>query len=90
MSCDGCYRLERECTKDCIINGIEFKKGDFVFIPVNAVHSFPEHFPNPEVFDPERYVLRASVCHCIHDSLAMKFGEGIGKLCSGAVIAPRM
>ncbi|CAG0890358.1 unnamed protein product [Darwinula stevensoni] len=53
--CDECHRLERECTKDCIIDGIEFKKGDLIGIPVYAVHHCSDYYRDPEVFDPERF-----------------------------------
>ncbi|CAG0890363.1 unnamed protein product [Darwinula stevensoni] len=49
--------LLRECTKDCIIDGImEFKEGDLIYIPVYAVHHCPDYYPDPEVFDPDRFV----------------------------------
>ena len=52
---DECYRLERECTKDCIIAGMEFKKGDLIGIPVYAVHHCSDYYHDPETFDPDRF-----------------------------------
>ncbi|CAG0890359.1 unnamed protein product [Darwinula stevensoni] len=49
-------RLERECTKDCIIDGIEFKKGDLIAIPVYAVHHCSDFYRDPEIFDPDRKI----------------------------------
>ncbi|CAG0904895.1 unnamed protein product [Darwinula stevensoni] len=48
-------RLERVCTKDCIMDGMEFKKGDLICFPIYAVHHSLEYYPDPEVFDPDRF-----------------------------------
>jgi cytochrome P450 family 6 len=49
--------LTRLCTRDYIVpdTTIQIKKGVGVIIPVLGIHRDPEYYPNPEVFDPERF-----------------------------------
>nr|CAH0100563.1 unnamed protein product [Daphnia galeata] len=53
-------RIERQCTKDISYdygNGrIHIKKGMIVTVPAYALHHMEEYYPEPETFDPERYV----------------------------------
>ena len=48
------YRTNRMVEKDTTINGIFFKKGTIVEIPMFAIQHDPKKWPNPEKFDPER------------------------------------
>ncbi|KAK5640025.1 hypothetical protein RI129_010836 [Pyrocoelia pectoralis] len=47
----------RICTKSYKIpnSNVVIKKGTYVFLPMYALHRDPEHFPNPEKFDPDRF-----------------------------------
>ncbi|KAL1116661.1 hypothetical protein AAG570_005133 [Ranatra chinensis] len=47
--------LMRECTKDCILDGVLIKKGTQAYIPVPSLHLDPEYHPRPLHFDPERF-----------------------------------
>ncbi|XP_058837439.1 cytochrome P450 9e2-like [Topomyia yanbarensis] len=52
--------LDRICVKDYLLDcgdGLKFTidKGTIVWIPVQALHYDPKYYPNPEVFDPERF-----------------------------------
>jgi cytochrome P450 len=46
--------MNRECNEDILINGIQFRRGDLVTMPIYAVHHSEEFYPEPEKFDPER------------------------------------
>ena len=45
----------RRANKDIEINGYLFEKDKHVFVSPYANHYNPEYFPNPQVFDPERF-----------------------------------
>lgn len=49
--------LTRACTKDYQVDGTNFsiKKGQMVFIPAFAIQNDPDIYPNPSVFDPDRF-----------------------------------
>ena len=52
--------LDRRCNKPYVMenydgNRVQLDVGDSVWIPVYSMHMDPEHFPNPNKFDPERF-----------------------------------
>lgn len=49
-------RIDRQCCKDITYGNFTIKKGMNVQIPVYTLHHSEEYFPNPEVFDPDRFV----------------------------------
>ncbi|KAL1509581.1 hypothetical protein ABEB36_004293 [Hypothenemus hampei] len=56
------FAVDRVCTKPYTIEPkypdekpIHLKVGDMVFLPMFGLHRDPKYFPNPEVFDPERF-----------------------------------
>ncbi|KAL1116660.1 hypothetical protein AAG570_005132 [Ranatra chinensis] len=71
-------RLMRECTKDCILDGVLIKKGVQVFIPVPSLHLDPEYHPRPHQFDPERFTEGRSP----PPGTYLPFGEG-PRICIG-------
>ena len=48
------YSIGRVTKADIDINGVSFKKGTIVRIPIYALHHDPEIWHDPERFDPER------------------------------------
>jgi cytochrome P450 family 6 len=49
--------LARECTKRYTIpeTNVQIEVGTVVTIPVYGLHHNAEYFPNPKVFDPDRF-----------------------------------
>lgn len=52
------YRTERECKQDYELGdtGIKILKGQFVEIPIYAIHHSDEYYENPEQYIPERFL----------------------------------
>ncbi|XP_017769500.1 PREDICTED: cytochrome P450 9e2-like [Nicrophorus vespilloides] len=73
--------LDRICTKNYTIKATrsyeqdyQIKKKDVVWIPVFGIHRDPEFYPNPEMFDPERF--SAANRGNINASAYLPFGSG--------------
>lgn len=50
--------LIRVCTKDYLVPNttVTLSKGTLMQIPVYAIHHDPEIYPDPEVYDPDRFL----------------------------------
>ncbi|XP_067135813.1 cytochrome P450 3A9-like [Centruroides vittatus] len=55
-------RLERTAVEDYTLRntGITIKKGTIVIIPVYSLNHDPNYFPDPDKFDPERFLSKKS------------------------------
>ena len=51
------YSTFRTCNEDCVLNGVHFTKDLTVIIPIYAIHHNPEHWEEPEMFNPDRYII---------------------------------
>ena len=49
------WTIERDCIEDDDVGGIRVPAGSSVAIPPYLVHRHPEHWPNPEGFQPGRF-----------------------------------
>lgn len=54
--------IDRRCTKSYTIKPerpgekpVHLKKGDCIWIPAGAIHHDPKLYPNPQIFDPDRF-----------------------------------
>jgi len=49
--------LFRQATQDYQVpdESLVIKKGQKIIIPVYSIHNDPKYYPNPDVFDPERF-----------------------------------
>ncbi|XP_076241058.1 uncharacterized protein LOC143183426 [Calliopsis andreniformis] len=78
--------LQRKCNRNYTFNGtkVSIPKNTTVFIPVYAIHFDPNIYPNPEVFDPERFNDEAVAAR--HPISFLPFGNG-PRNCIGARFA---
>ncbi|KAI5638577.1 cytochrome p450 domain-containing protein [Phthorimaea operculella] len=74
--------MQRKCTKDTKlpVGGLKVEKDCLVLIPVYAVHRDENHYPNSDVFDPERF--SPENVKSIPKFAYMPFGEG-NRICLG-------
>lgn len=70
--------LYRECVKDYEVanSNIVIKKGTPLFFSVMGLHSDPKFYPNPDKFDPERFVNDQHSNKNSTDRPYLTFGDG--------------
>lgn len=73
--------LSRQCVKDTVlpVGNIKVEKGTKVYTPIYQIHHDPKLYPEPSVFDPERF----SKDRKPSDDIYMPFGLG-NRTCIGA------
>lgn len=76
--------LTRQCMKDTVlpVGNIPVDKGVKILLPIFSLHHDPRYFPNPEVFDPDRF----SRGREINEMAYIPFGKG-NRYCIGARFA---
>uniref|UniRef100_A0A6M2DMC5 Putative cytochrome n=1 Tax=Xenopsylla cheopis TaxID=163159 RepID=A0A6M2DMC5_XENCH len=74
--------LIRKCEMSYTLpdTNIMLNKGDSIIIPIHALHHDPKYYPNPEVFDPDRF--SKDVKEARHPYCYLPFGEG-PRICIG-------
>ncbi|XP_028039903.1 cytochrome P450 6B5-like [Bombyx mandarina] len=75
--------IQRLCTKDAILpsNNLRISKDTVTVVPILAIHRDERFYPNPDVFDPERFTPENIKERNKFSYLA--FGEG-NRICIGA------
>lgn len=48
--------ITRTALHDVAVGGYPLRKGDIVSVPIYTIHRRPEFFPDPERFDPDRFL----------------------------------
>ncbi|XP_071504347.1 cytochrome P450 3A24-like [Diadema antillarum] len=71
---------DRECSQDYTNKSLSVPKGCQVFFSIFSLHRDPEYWPNPEVFDPERFSKKNREGR--HPFAWMPFGAG-PRICVG-------
>jgi len=69
-------RVDRLCTQPYTIPGtnINLEKGCVVSVSIMGLHYDPEHFPQPEVFDPDRFLPKQTLSRSSY--VFLPFGVG--------------
>ncbi len=76
--------MTRTAIKDDVIGGYPVPAGTVVMVPMYMYHYHPEHWENPDAFDPERFSPERSAGR--HPLAWMPFGAG-QRLCIGKDLA---
>ena len=76
--------IPRLCVEDDEIDGHRIPKGATVFIPIHAIHHDARFWPEPEVFDPRRFLPENARGR--HRSAYLPFGGG-RRVCIGTSFA---
>lgn len=76
--------IPRECVQDDVIAGHRIRKGDSILIPIHALHHDERFWPEPEVFDPTRFLPENAREH--HRCSYLPFAAG-RRVCAGKAFA---
>jgi cytochrome P450 len=76
--------LPRICVEDDVIDGHRIRRGSTILIPINTLHHDERFWPDPEVFDPTRFMPDKIRSH--HRSAYLPFGAG-RRVCAGKAFA---
>ncbi|KAJ8401409.1 hypothetical protein AAFF_G00386400 [Aldrovandia affinis] len=68
------FRFTREVEHNCTVNGQVLPKGATLDIPAGCLHHDPQHWPEPDRFNPERFTAEARASR--HPFVYLPFGAG--------------
>lgn len=77
-------RVNREAKKDICLGDWTIPSKTEIVIPIYAIHHLPEYWPDPEVFDPERFLPEAVAAR--EPFTYLPFGAG-PRICAGLRLA---
>jgi cytochrome P450 len=78
------WAIPRTAIEDDVIDGHRIPKGSSILIPIHALHHDPRFWPDPERFDPSRFLGDAAKDR--HRSAYLPFGGG-RRICIGSSFA---
>jgi len=76
--------IPRKAVRDDVIDGHKIPKGATVYIPIHAIHHDARFWPDPETYDPSRFLHEN--CKGRHRSAYLPFGGG-RRVCIGSSFA---
>ncbi|RIB30216.1 cytochrome P450 [Gigaspora rosea] len=82
--------LQRYVKNPCEIAGYRFEAGTVIHINTNGIHTHKDHWPNPEIFDPDRFYKKSETKNMNnkvrHKFSLLTFGGGL-RICPGRRLA---
>jgi cytochrome P450 len=78
------WSIPRVAIADDVIGGLRVPKGSTVIVPIHGIHHDARFWPDPEVYDPERFM--PGRAHERHRSAYLPFGGG-RRVCIGSSFA---
>nr|WET52772.1 cytochrome P450 76BK1 [Petraeovitex bambusetorum] len=84
----GPFLIPRRIEEDAEVNGCFIPKGTQIFVNVWSIHRDKKIWPNPEAFEPERF-LSSNIDYKGQDFELLPFGSG-RRVCPGIPLAHRM
>eukprot|EP00775_Hariotina_reticulata_P005689 gene5689-5927_t len=79
---DVSWMTTRTPLEDIVINGVYFPKGSTVYIDFYGIQRDPQHWPEPDVFKPERFLDKSPAAVERNQLAWLAFGAG-PRLCIG-------
>jgi cytochrome P450 len=76
--------IPRVCVADDDLGGHRIRRGDAIVIPIHTLHHDQRLWPEPEVFDPTRFLPENARRH--HRAAYLPFGAG-RRVCAGKAFA---
>ena len=86
--CPASANINRICTEEITFTDykdkkVTIEKGTVILLPVYAIHHDPEHYPNPEKFDPDRFAKEnGGIKQYKDECVFLPFGDG-PRICMG-------
>nr|WET52773.1 cytochrome P450 76BK1 [Scutellaria baicalensis] len=84
----GPFLIPRRIGENAEVNGYFIPKGTQIFVNVWSIHRDEKIWPNPEAFEPERF-LNNEIDYMGQDFVLLPFGSG-RRVCPGIPLAHRM
>lgn len=75
------FPIWKTCTENIALEDYDgcpvmIQKGTKIILPINALHSHPDYYPNADQFDPDRFATHSDSAKLKDAGVFMPFGNG--------------